>query len=146
MTLAAAPEGELLLSRDEWALLSLVDGARTVADLVSLSGTGEYVVVSVLAGLAQRGLVTVGRPTAGTAVAQRQQLLAALEGRPAPAMPAGWPRSRDVASRSRGSRSPSPSQLPSCPSRSSAPPSSRSVPSRSPRSAGRSTPRSPCPP
>ncbi len=82
VTLAAAPEGNLVLSREEWALLSLVDGARTVGDLVSLSGTGEYAVGSVLAGLVQRGLAAVGTDPAGGVLARRQQLLAALEGRP----------------------------------------------------------------
>jgi hypothetical protein len=81
VTLAPAPSSDPVLSREEWALLSLVDGTRSVADLVTLSGTGEYVVVCALAALAGRGLVTVGeRPQGGSAVAQRQQLLAALEG------------------------------------------------------------------
>jgi hypothetical protein len=80
VTLTAAPATDPVLSREEWALLSLLDGHRTVADLVLLSGTGEYVVVSALADLAERGLVTVGERAEGvTAVAQRQQLLAALE-------------------------------------------------------------------
>ena len=48
-------------SRDEWSLLSLVDGRRTVADLVHLSGRGEYAVVSALAGLVERGLLVVGQ-------------------------------------------------------------------------------------
>ena len=81
VTLAPAPAAEMVLSRDEWALLSLVDGTRTVAQLVTLSGTGEYVVVAALAGLAERGLVSVGAVVDG-GVSQRQQLLAALEGRP----------------------------------------------------------------
>ena len=89
VTLAPAPASDPVLSRDEWALLSLVDGARTVSELVMLSGTGEYVVVSALAGLAERGLVVVGERAGGpSAVAQRQQLLAALEGKPVPAAPA----------------------------------------------------------
>ena len=89
VTLAPAPGAEMVLSREEWALLSLVDGARKVSDLVVLSGTGEYVVVAALAGLAERGLVTVGEPSAaGSAIAQRQQLLAALEGKPVAAAPA----------------------------------------------------------
>ena len=87
VALAPAPATEVALSRDEWALLSLVDGTRTVSQLVTLAGTGEYVLVSTLAGLAERGLVTVGAAADG-GVAQRQQLLAALEGRPAPAAPA----------------------------------------------------------
>ena len=85
VTLAPAPAADPVLSREEWALLALVDGVRSVGDLVTLSGTGEYVVVSALAGLAERGLVLVGeRPDGISAIAQRQQLLAALEGRPAP--------------------------------------------------------------
>jgi hypothetical protein len=89
VTLAAAPASDPVLTRDEWALLSLVDGSRSVADLVSLSGTGEYVVVSALAGLAERGLVLVGEPLPGlSALVQRHQLLAALEGRPGDAEPA----------------------------------------------------------
>jgi hypothetical protein len=91
VSLAAAPAGELVLSREEWALLSLVDGSRSVAELVTLAGRGEYVVVSALSGLAERGLLVVGeRPEGVSALAQRQQLLAALEGRvvAAPAVPA----------------------------------------------------------
>ncbi len=85
VALAPAPAAELVLSRDEWALLSLVDGSRTVGELVTLSGTGEYVVVSALAALAERSLVSVtDTAPGGGAVAQRQTLLAALEGRVLP--------------------------------------------------------------
>ena len=88
VSMAAAPDGDASLSKDEWQLLSLVDGLRTVRDLVLLSGTGEYVVVSALAALAERGLVHVGsRPDGADPVLQRQQLLAALEGREIPAAP-----------------------------------------------------------
>jgi hypothetical protein len=80
VSLVPSPSSDPVLSRDEWALLSLVDGNRSVGDLVTLSGTGEYVVVCALAALAERGLVVVGeRPEGVSAVAQRQQLLAALE-------------------------------------------------------------------
>jgi hypothetical protein len=86
-----SPSADPVLSREEWALLALVSGTRSVNDLVALSGTGEYVVVSALAALAERGLVVVGG-TAGTTdpSAQRHQLLSALEGRtvaPPPAAP-----------------------------------------------------------
>jgi hypothetical protein len=82
VSMAAAPDGAAALSKDEWQLMSLVDGTRNVRDLVLLSGTGEYVVVSALAALAERGLVVVGhRPEGLDPVLQRQQLLAALEGR-----------------------------------------------------------------
>ena len=89
VSMAAAPDGDASLSKDEWQLLSLVDGTRCVRDLVLLSGTGEYVVVSALAALAERGLVHVGdRPEGLDPVLQRQQLLAALEGREVPTAPA----------------------------------------------------------
>ncbi len=85
VSLQPVPGTDPVLSREEWALLAFVDGARTVAQLVTLAGTGEYVVVSTLAGLAERGLVVVGeRPAGPSALAQRQELLAALEGSVAP--------------------------------------------------------------
>ncbi len=34
------------LERDEWALLALIDGTRSVGDLVEVSGAGQYTVVS----------------------------------------------------------------------------------------------------
>ena len=82
-----APDVDPAASREEWALLSLVDGKRTVADLVSLSGRGEYAVVSALAGLVGRGLLVVGGP-ADEQLIKRQSLLAALEGRAVPEQPA----------------------------------------------------------
>jgi hypothetical protein len=85
VSMTAAPDGDATLSRDEWTLLSFVDGRRTVRDLVTLSGNGEYVVVSALAALAQRGLVQVVERTDGVdPLLQRQQLLATLEGREVP--------------------------------------------------------------
>jgi hypothetical protein len=85
VSIAAGPDGDATLSRDEWTLLSFVDGRRTVRDLVALSGNGEYVVVSALAALAQRGLVHVAeRPEGVDPILQRQQLLATLEGREVP--------------------------------------------------------------
>ena len=50
------------VSRDEWALLSLVDGRRRVRDLVELTGCGEFAVTTTLAQLVQRGLLHA-RPT-----------------------------------------------------------------------------------
>jgi hypothetical protein len=85
ISLAPAPPTEPSLSRDEWSLLSLVDGRRSVSDLVVLSGRGEYVVVSAIAGLVERGLLVVGE--SGGDVSRRQELLSALEGMPAAAAP-----------------------------------------------------------
>jgi hypothetical protein len=84
VSIVASPVGEPAFSREEWSLVSLVNGTRTVRDLVSLAGTGEFVVASALSHLAERGLVQVGEAIAADPHAQRQQLLAALEGRTAP--------------------------------------------------------------
>lgn len=78
------------VSREEWSLLALVDGRRSVSDLVDLTGSGQYAVVSTLAALVQRGLLEV-RPAEGSdgaeedhvgVVVRRQSLLAPLEGKP----------------------------------------------------------------
>ena len=93
VTVNPSPAGDLTASREEWALLSVVDGRRTVADLVVLSGQGEYAVVSAIAGLVGRGLLAVGAG-GNDQLLRRQSLLAALEGtvgvpdQPAPRLPA----------------------------------------------------------
>jgi hypothetical protein len=81
LRLHPAPPADPAVSRDEWALLALVDGHRTVADLVALAGRGEYAVVSALAALVARGLLASAGP-ADDQFQRRQALLAALEGRP----------------------------------------------------------------
>jgi len=79
-----------VVNREEWSLLALVDGRRTVGELVDLTGSGQYAVVSTLAALVQRGLLEVraedsadGADGAGedhvAVVVRRQQLLAGLE-------------------------------------------------------------------
>ena len=76
-----------VVSREEWSLLALVDGRRSVGELVDLTGSGQYAVVSTLAGLVQRGLLEVraGDETDSsgedhvTVVVRRQSLLAGLE-------------------------------------------------------------------
>jgi hypothetical protein len=80
------------VTREEWSLLALVDGRRSVTDLVDLTGSGQYAVVSTLAALVGRGLLEV-RPAPGSqtdddaedhvaVVVRRQKLLAVLEGEP----------------------------------------------------------------
>jgi hypothetical protein len=85
VSMVASPAAEPAFSREEWALLALVNGVRTVSDLVALAGTGEFVVVAALAALVERGLVQVGGVVAIDPHAQRQQLLATLEQVPGPA-------------------------------------------------------------
>jgi Domain of unknown function (DUF4388) len=75
------------VSREEWSLLALVDGRRSVAELVDLTGSGHYAVVSTLAGMVTRGLLEVrdaADPSADHVgvIVRRQGLLAALEGSP----------------------------------------------------------------
>ncbi len=89
VSLAPVPGEPPVLTVDEWQLLALVDGRRTVADLVDLSGRGDYAVVGALAALVDRGLLLVREPGSdgSTATACRQDLLAGLEGRPRPVVP-----------------------------------------------------------
>lgn len=87
--LAQDPE----VSRDEWALLSLVDGHRRVRELVELTGAGEFAVTTILARLVQRGLLHVkdaSAPDHVTVVERRLGMLASVEGA-APAAPADEP-------------------------------------------------------
>ncbi|MGH8888796.1 MAG: DUF4388 domain-containing protein [Acidothermaceae bacterium] len=83
------------VSRGEWALLALVDGRRTVADLVTLAGRGDFAVVSVLATLVQRELLSIRSGDAdegALALARRHALLARLESVPsAPVEPLAEP-------------------------------------------------------
>ena len=54
---------EVGLSPEGWTLLGLVDGRRTVADLVHLSGQGDYRTRRTLASLLDEGIVAVGDAT-----------------------------------------------------------------------------------
>jgi hypothetical protein len=70
------------VTRDEWALLALVDGRRRVHDLVELTGCGEFAVTTTLAHLVQRGLLHVrdaSQPDHVTVVERRMALLAGVE-------------------------------------------------------------------
>jgi hypothetical protein len=78
LRLAPAPPADLAVSAEEWTLVALVDGRRTVADLVGLSGQGEYAVVTALAGLVGRGLLVTD--SGDDRLLRRHQLLSALEG------------------------------------------------------------------
>ena len=87
----AAPEEISSLTPEEWALLALVDGRRSVGVLVDVSGSGQFTVVSTLATLLQRGLVVLrdeDTPDHVDVVRRRQQLLTPLE---APSAPAAEP-------------------------------------------------------
>lgn len=76
---AANPPEELQLSRDDWTLLALVDGRRTVADIVRLLGRGDYAVVSRFADLMTRGLLVVADTDLAGDLTRRLSLLSAAE-------------------------------------------------------------------
>jgi hypothetical protein len=85
LTMPVMPPADPQVSREEWSLLALVDGRRTVTELVDLTGSGQYAVVSTLAALVTRGLLGVRTEDADDHVAvvlRRQRLLAPLEGEP----------------------------------------------------------------
>src|SRR3954468_4644348 len=80
LSLATVPPEDPQLSRDEWALLALIDGQRTVGEVVALCGRGDYNVVSALADLVNRGLLRTGDGEDGVqALLRRHSLLARLE-------------------------------------------------------------------
>src|SRR4051794_16644416 len=83
LSLSPTPPDDPQLSRDEWALLALIDGQRTVGEVVALCGRGDYNVVSALADLVGRGLLRAGDGEDGVqALLPRHSMLARLE--PAP--------------------------------------------------------------
>jgi hypothetical protein len=79
LAVALAPDNEPSVSRADWALLALVDGTRSVSDIVELCGRGEYSVVVALAELVGRGLLEVDNGDGVSALTRRQELLASLE-------------------------------------------------------------------
>jgi hypothetical protein len=93
-TVLALPVGvreDPVVTRGEWSLLALVDGRRTVAELVALAGRGDYAVVSQLAALIERGLLKVRTHEVGegaSELARRQDILARLESDRVAAAPA----------------------------------------------------------
>ncbi|MDQ1696730.1 MAG: hypothetical protein QOJ03_2083 [Frankiaceae bacterium] len=79
LSLAPNPADDPQISRDEWALLALVDGRRTVGDIVGMCGRGDFTVVSALADLVGRGLLRADDADGLAAVTRRHDLLAKVE-------------------------------------------------------------------
>jgi hypothetical protein len=79
LALVTAPAEEPQLNREEWSLLALVDGRRTVAEVVMLSGRGDFAAVSALADLVRRGLVRVDEQGGVGALVRRHEMIADLE-------------------------------------------------------------------
>jgi hypothetical protein len=67
------------LTRDEWGMLALVDGRRTIGDLAALLGTGDYAVAVALTDLVGRGLIQTSESEGAASMARRQELMASLE-------------------------------------------------------------------
>jgi hypothetical protein len=81
LRLAASPAFDPSCSREEWGLIALVDGNRSVNEIVALLGRSEFAVAGVLSALVERGLLTISTPGAGLGDLQRRQdVIASLEG------------------------------------------------------------------
>jgi hypothetical protein len=85
LSLALHPDAEPAVGRDEWSLLALVDGHRTIGDLVAICGKGDYAVVVALADLVGRGLLQADPGNGVVALLERQAVIAELEAACAPA-------------------------------------------------------------
>ena len=80
LRLAAAPPTDPTCSREEWGLVALVDGVRTVGEIVALLGRSEFAVAQALAALVERGLLTVGAGSTGLGeLLRRQAIITGLE-------------------------------------------------------------------
>jgi hypothetical protein len=93
LRLVPAPAFDPSCTREEWGMLAMVDGSRTVSEIVALLGRSDFAVAGALAALVERGLLTVIEPGAGLADLQRRQaIIAAVEaGEPAPPAAAPTP-------------------------------------------------------
>jgi hypothetical protein len=81
LRLAASPAFDPSCSREEWGLIALVDGNRSVSEIVALLGRSEFAVAGALSALVERGLLTISTAGSGLADLQRRQdVIAALEG------------------------------------------------------------------
>lgn len=81
LRLAATPAFDPTCSREEWGLIALVDGVRSVNEIVALLGRSEFAVAGALSALVERGLLTISTAGSGLADLQRRQdIIAALEG------------------------------------------------------------------
>ena len=66
------------LASEQWDLLALIDGRRTVAEVVELTGKGEFATCRVLGDLVEAGLVEAADPATG-AQTRLASLIAARE-------------------------------------------------------------------
>ena len=85
LSLSLNPDIDPSLQRDEWALLALIDGRRTISDIVDLCGRGEYAVIVALNELVTKGLIRTEESEGVAALQHRQDLVGSLETEVAPA-------------------------------------------------------------
>jgi hypothetical protein len=62
LALRASVEGPVTLSAGEWHVVTLIDGTRTVSELIDLTGQGEFSTSRLLAELTGKGLVEARDP------------------------------------------------------------------------------------
>jgi Domain of unknown function (DUF4388) len=90
LRLAPAPSFDPSCTREEWGLLALVDGTRSVSEIVALLGRSEFALAGALAALVERGLLTVDATGSGLEDLQRRQsIISGLESFGEPAHEAG---------------------------------------------------------
>jgi hypothetical protein len=83
LTIALDLDADPQLTADEWSLVALVDGQRSIGEIVDLCGRGEYAVTVSLADLVTRNLLQVGEGSVA-ALERRQEQISSLE---APSLP-----------------------------------------------------------
>lgn len=88
LSIVTNPATDPVLTRDEWSLLALVDGRRSVHAIVGLAGRGEFSVASSLADLVERGLLRIAEADESSSLTRRHDILARLEGEAPAAQPA----------------------------------------------------------
>lgn len=120
-------DGPVTLAPEQWSVATLIDGQRSLVDVVELAGRGEFATCSILATLLGSGIIEVAAgasdPTAAaTAVREleRQYLGGDWTGPPTASPPAARPTTRPTAP-SNGTAAP-PSRPPSFPERAATPP------------------------
>jgi hypothetical protein len=84
LTIALELDADPQLTADEWSLIAMVDGQRTIGEIVDLCGRGEYAVTVTLADLVSRKLLQTGDGSVAE-LERRQEQVSTLE---APALPA----------------------------------------------------------
>lgn len=87
---------EVSLTPEEWRLLTLVDGRRTVGDLIDVFGQGQFTTGQLLHGMVEQGLLEIrdperDGPPSVAGLLEQQRLLGELEAGSDPAGPATAP-------------------------------------------------------